>query len=226
MGLYQNDSGVLTPIAGRGKAEYGASTVRKGTVSFSVAGNDNATQQVIFNTPMPDADYLVDYSLPSDFLSKQIINVEQKTANGFILYDTNVANVPVSFTVEYTAYKLYTDNEYNKILNGQQYSTDEVDTGKTWINGKKIYRRVVNCGAGPAAGATKTISHNIANIERFTHLEMIGDNNTNYWTIPWFDNNRKWWWYANRTTIYIISGASSDATTYNHLAILEYTKTT
>ena len=28
MGLYKNTNGVLSPIAGRGKAEYGASTVR------------------------------------------------------------------------------------------------------------------------------------------------------------------------------------------------------
>lgn len=43
------------------------------------------------------------------------------------------------------------------------YSTTETDTGKVWIDGKKIYRKVVDIGTLPN-NATKSVAHNIANI--------------------------------------------------------------
>ena len=58
MGLYKNTNGVLTPVAGRGKAEYGASTVRKGTATYTGATiGSYPIINVTFDTPMPDADY-------------------------------------------------------------------------------------------------------------------------------------------------------------------------
>ena len=43
------------------------------------------------------------------------------------------------------------------------YSTSEQWTGGYWIDGKKIYRKVVDCGALPNA-TTKTVAHGIYNI--------------------------------------------------------------
>ena len=45
------------------------------------------------------------------------------------------------------------------------YSTDEVETGMYWIDGKPIYRKVINCGALPN-NAAKDTAHNIQNLER------------------------------------------------------------
>lgn len=116
MGLYKNTNGVLTPIAGRGKAEYGASTVRTGNVAVNIAGGGTNPMEVTFDTPMPDANYMVDCTITDQQLSKQIITVEKKTANGFILYVTNVYTNALSYNIKYTAFKLYTDNEYNELL--------------------------------------------------------------------------------------------------------------
>ena len=50
------------------------------------------------------------------------------------------------------------------------YSTDEVLTGKFWIDGKPIYRKVIDCGALPN-NTTKRTAHNIQNLETVVSLE-------------------------------------------------------
>ena len=116
MGLYKNTNGVLSPIAGRGKAEYGASTVRTGTASIpqSSAGATNVVS-VTFDKPMPDADYLVTFECSTSVIDLRLVSFD-KTATGFkIGYYASAATGSAS-TVKYTAFKLYTDKEYNDIL--------------------------------------------------------------------------------------------------------------
>ena len=184
MGLYKNTNGVLTPIAGRGKAEYGASTVRTGNVAVNIAGGGTNPMEVTFDTPMPDANYMVDCTITDQQLSKQIITVEKKTANGFILYVTNVYTNALSYNIKYTAFKLYTDNEYNGLLNNQRYSTDEIDTGKTWIDGKKIYRRVIET-TSPTAANTDVAIYTFNGVDSFINISgyII---NTSYTTFNQF----------------------------------------
>lgn len=58
------------------------------------------------------------------------------------------------------------------ILNLKQnltYSTEEVDTGKIWIDGKKIYRKVLEFTSDTEQ---QIISHNIADVE---HIWVSGD---------------------------------------------------
>ncbi len=144
MGLYENTNGVLSPIAGRGKAEYGASTIRTGTISFTAESAQWNRVNVTFDEPMPDADYLVDLIITSDEPSMGNCTpymIPSKSATGFTF--KMYCSAARGITIAYTAYKLYTDNEYNGLLNNQRYSTDEIDTGKTWIDGKKIYRKVL-----------------------------------------------------------------------------------
>lgn len=62
-----------------------------------------------------------------------------------------------------------TNTDYWKFAWPQQYSSSEKDTGSTWIDGKKIYRKIVNCGSGPN-NTTKTVSHGVSNIERVMHF--------------------------------------------------------
>ena len=49
------------------------------------------------------------------------------------------------------------------------YSTSEVDTGKKWIDGKTIYRKVVATGALPN-NTTKTVAHGITSLAGITQL--------------------------------------------------------
>lgn len=112
---------------------------------------------------------------------------------------------------------------YNKGIS--EYSSSEIRVG-TWL-GKPLYRKVVNCGTLPNS-ATKTIAHNISNIE-FLMLKGMYATTGNYnisipvVSVSAMSNNVSS--SCDKTNIYIASGSdrSEYTTTY---AILEYTKTT
>lgn len=50
------------------------------------------------------------------------------------------------------------------------YSTSEVDTGFTWINGKHIYKKTINFGALPNA-TKKEVVHGISNLDYVIKIE-------------------------------------------------------
>lgn len=50
------------------------------------------------------------------------------------------------------------------------YSTNEIDTGTTWINGSKIYKKTVNFGSLPN-NTSKSVAHGISNINQIVRIE-------------------------------------------------------
>lgn len=50
------------------------------------------------------------------------------------------------------------------------YSTSEVNTGHTWIDGSKVYKKTVNFGSLPNA-TSKTVAHGISNLSRVIKVE-------------------------------------------------------
>lgn len=75
----------------------------------------------------------------------------------------------------------------NKLCN---YSTTEIDTGKQWINGEKIYRKVINFGTLPdgsdAETKTKRVAHSIPNLAMVTNITGIAYTNglTTFYPLP------------------------------------------
>ena len=55
---------------------------------------------------------------------------------------------------------------------GGNYSTSEVDTGYTWINGAHIYKKTVDCGSLPN-NTSKDIAHNITNMAQVVRIEGV-----------------------------------------------------
>lgn len=104
--------------AGNGKAEYGASTVRSGLINVpQVDAEGTADVEVIFDTPMPDADYQVTIEYPTVGTINLIAWIKSKTANGFILgVGRPMDKESQTNVIKYTAFKLYTDTEYNEVL--------------------------------------------------------------------------------------------------------------
>lgn len=107
------------------------------------------------------------------------------------------------------------------------YSQNETDTGKIWIDGKKIYRKVVDCGALPN-NSLKNIPINIINLNEIIKLSIITTNSTEKVTIQLPFNNIGGNFieaYRRGDAISLITNAnlSSYEKTF---AILEYTKTT
>ena len=108
------------------------------------------------------------------------------------------------------------------------YSTSEVNTGKKWIDGKPIYRKVVDFGALPNI-AEKTVAHNLTNVDNFMLITAIAyDTSGNYLPIPYADTYQIGYsirLMANKTNVIIQTGY--DRSTYTKTYVtLEYTKTT
>lgn len=66
----------------------------------------------------------------------------------------------------------------------QSYSTTEVDTGATWIDGKHIYKKTVNFGNLPN-NTGKSVAHGITGISRVVKIEAIMCQGANSWFIPY-----------------------------------------
>lgn len=115
-----------------------------------------------------------------------------------------------------------------KITRNSTYSTEEQVVG-TWINGKTIYRKVINFGALPNA-TKKEVQHNISNISIFTKIEGIAIRNdeTKFTqSLPLVYKNTEMFYntaLAVDNTIVEIQTAG-DRSMFNGYVTLEYTKT-
>lgn len=160
VGLYVNDNGQLKICAGRGKAEYGASTVRKGTATYTGAGiSSYPVVNVTFDTPMPDADYEIffDYDESSghgEMAYMGFFGVYKRTANGFQILFSDQAAISIGWNIKYTAFKLYTDNEYNGLLQLSRPDLWPVNTEIDFGNGLYGQRFTGTITAAANAGNT------------------------------------------------------------------------
>lgn len=106
------------------------------------------------------------------------------------------------------------------------YSTSEQSTGITWINGKTIYQKTLNCGALPNA-TTKTINHGISGLSRVIKLEGIATTGTYYYNLPLTyqgsDSNYNVELYATSTQIGIKCNTNRSMFTSSYVTIF-YTK--
>ena len=102
------------------------------------------------------------------------------------------------------------------------YSTEEIKTNKVWINGKPIYRKVIDRGNRIA---TEIFDHNIPNVDdiwindEFTfRIHATGNH------VPLNASGAQTYVYANRTQV---TTTNSGAISADQIYItLEYTKTT
>ena len=121
------------------------------------------------------------------------------------------------WSTEYAAYM-----ELNEV-----YSTSEKVIGK-WIDGKPIYRKVINLGALPNNTDTYT-AHNISNLGTIVSLTGMAYNSTNEnrITLPYIDPTAQYivQMFATNTNIVLVSGY--DQSVFDEsFCIIEYTKTT
>ena len=122
--LVDSTTGALTRVAGRGKAEYGASSVRSGTYipSGPVQAQEDLSFSVTFSEPMPDNDYQVIFGSSSYGDASGTIQcvVRDRSTTGFTGIIRNVGPNEVSVasgTFTWFAFKLYSDVEYSNIVN-------------------------------------------------------------------------------------------------------------
>lgn len=100
-------------------------------------------------------------------------------------------------------------------------STDEIRVG-TWIDGKPIYRKVINFGTLPNINV-KYVNHNIENMETVINLYGIFNDSTYQIKIPAggeYNSN------IQTTDTQIGIGTPQNLTSFSGYVIIEYTKTT
>lgn len=107
------------------------------------------------------------------------------------------------------------------------YSTNEIKVGN-WIDGKPIYRKVINIGTLPNS-TRKEIATNISNLKLVTKIYGVATTGAYTITVPdtypngaVYDTRLS---YDNSTGKIILLSAS-DRSAYSGYVIMEYTKTT
>ena len=116
----------------------------------------------------------------------------------------------------------YSCNQINKISN---YSTAETPIGK-WIDGKTLYRKVINTGTLPNA-TTKQVAHNITNVSRFIKIYGYAyTSNGQTYPLSWIHTTSASYQtmlYCDNTNVNITSGVDRSNITESYV-VLEYTK--
>lgn len=124
-------------------------------------------------------------------------------------------------------------NENGVLSNSQtpytppNYSTSEVDTGVKWIDGKNIFRKVVDCGALPN-NTSKVVSSGLTNIFVISAFGFAKTATGDY-SVPIpspTTNNKNLQLNINQSTGDMTLYSADDYSSYtNSFVILEYTKT-
>lgn len=108
----------------------------------------------------------------------------------------------------------------------EDYSTTEIDTGKTWIDGKPIYRKVIT---GALSGTERqSFPLGINNLGMIISLNGIVSNGSNFFTLPSYrgsDHNTGIQIWAD-TTYGVSIICENDRAGYTAYIQVEYTKTT
>ena len=111
----------------------------------------------------------------------------------------------------------------NAVAKANSYSTTEQKTGGVWIDGKPIYRKVVDVGSMPNR-VTKSVPHNILNLDNIINITGYARNGVEKLPLPFVSAAYNIEVYINSGNIKI--GSIQDYSMYSGYVVLEYTKTT
>lgn len=121
-------------------------------------------------------------------------------------------------------FKYYTKEEFDeKVLDDFIYSTDEKACGK-WIDGSTIYRKTIEFGSLPNA-TTKSVAHNISNLDHVVKVEAIAKSGTRFFPLPSAHPDSSTYQIrisVEGSNINIITGV--DRSAFNGYVTLYYTK--
>lgn len=129
-----------------------------------------------------------------------------------------IDNMPLGAVIEYSGNDVPVG--WEKV---NDYSTTEVDTGKTWIDGKPIYRTIFNAGSSSTTGQ---VNHNISNIDTITDFKSyMVDSMGTYYPLPWFNNMTEGNYFKASCTKTQIDKSANNTWGFTVWCIIEYTKT-
>lgn len=98
-----------------------------------------------------------------------------------------------------------------------KFESDEINTHQSWIDGKQIYRKVIDVGDYPNA-TLKSVGHDVRNIDTVIMLYGHGKNTQYQKVFP----NPSCDIYIENAVLHI--NATADFSSYEGNIIMEYTK--
>ncbi len=133
--------------------------------------------------------------------------------------------LPIGSIVDYDGDVVPTN--YEKVDDPNQYSTEEKIIG-TWIDGKPIYRKVINTITGDKISAWKTILSEVDKVFRYNGF--VYETETDIKVLPYaggLDGGSLIWFHVNATSHVFQEAHSDDMFKSKEMTIIvEYTKTT
>lgn len=146
--------------------------------------------------------------------------------------ETNAVIASVEDTLTSDSTKNALSAKQGKVLDGMittlgTYSTNEINTGKKWIDGKPIYRKVISCGTLPNA-TSKLVNHNISNIDNSrVYGFAVRTSDKREFPLPFSSADGNGNIQLDLTSTQIQIASNIDRSSFNtSYVILEYTKTT
>ena len=113
----------------------------------------------------------------------------------------------------------------NAVAVANSYSITEHFTGKYWIDGKPIYRKVIDCGALPSNGQ-KTFQNVMSNTDKIIKITGATNNGIATISLPYSTVNSYINIYCPTKTDLIVEDNGDFSVYYQTYVTLEYTKTT
>lgn len=200
------------------------------TVNYDLSqyiGTDKPTYLGDYNSDMSKIDTQMKTNNDAIVLAKSTADTaleNASTAQNTATSANELATTANSTAV--SALEKATTNE-TKISSLHTYTIEEQVVG-TWIDGKTIYRKVIDLGSLPNA-TSKRINHNISNLKDVISLNGFAKDSSTFLPIPYissftgYDQYQIGFDYTNATTIGVTTGINR--TSFTGFAIIEYTKT-
>lgn len=135
--------------------------------------------------------------------------------------------LPVGTELDFDGVSQDIPTGWEEVNNPDSYSTTEIKTNKTWINGEPIYRKVIRKDTATSAGANPNISTGVtfSLIGEITELKVLGkQSNSNTWFVASsnLSGQEVFGCYLSENNISIRNYWALEKI----ICILEYTKTT
>lgn len=194
--------------------------VANGTIDGGVYVNDTLHRCYVYNGNQWTTTVGVPITIPVKRGDSVYVNSSTVYTSAKVRYYThfNVIKATSGLTIEQQDYVL------QSLLEADSYSTEEVATGKKWIDGKMIYRKVFYSATNWASG---TVIGTISNIDMVTEIRDLCRTSTGYLQNYGADAGGT----TQRTEVnpsnsnVTVYRSASFANSYPSTVIVEYTKT-
>lgn len=176
-------------------------------------------------------------SLKTDYKDEMLKSGEQRrynlvASNGSTLYSNVRLEKAYTPQVEGDKFSAKDINDTNKAINdindnyNTQYSLNERFTGRYWIDGKKVYEKVIHVSG---FSSDISVNHDISNFDRALSIDLfMANSEKNNYMIPRAHRDTSHDGISvaiTKTRLMIEVGPSNDFSHMDGYAIIKYTKT-